>query len=74
MNIPRPLLLVTAGMRAALVLVALVAMGNLATRLAFTTRTIQARVDEAVRQAPGPAWFGDLIDAASTKRLRLGQR
>ncbi len=57
MLIGTPTLLLRFGARAALVLTALVGTADLATRVVFTTSTIQARAEEAIRRAPGPAVF-----------------
>ena len=72
-NHPHPVAILNAGARAALVLMALVETANLATGLAFTTRTIQARVDEAVRRRPGPMAFDDQANNESRSRQYLRQ-
>lgn len=74
MTVPHPLSLLNAGARAALVLMALVGTANLAIAMTFTPSTIQARVDAAVRRAPGPVSLDDPADNTTAYRLSPHQR
>jgi hypothetical protein len=74
MIVTHTLSLLSASMRAALVLTALIGTASLATRLAFTTGALQARVDEAIRRAPAPSSFDQQIHMANMIRLPSHQR